>query len=459
MAAKPNSNDPSKDPQKKPDLSSNPSGKGSQIPSNPKKNKPSASKPGAPSGATTKPASVKLSDDDDRKRGKKRLFKIILILIVLIVGYVLISRNITFVGGFPIFKKKTEDVSKQAVQDIPLPVKGFKVARVDFTDNLPALGTVKGYHEIELKFSESGYVEYINFKDGEKVIEGDIIASLDQREALLKLEYSKNELERDQLLLELGSITEMKADQTKLEYQSARIEYEKTNLIAPYDGFIGTMDVERGDFLTPSDVVGSFVNLSDAYVEFGIIEKDIAKIKVGQPATMVVDSHPRDTFSGEIESVSPIVEGKARTFKVKGRITNEDEKLKAGMFGRVAIQIYEKQNALVIPSSAFKKKGDEYFVYVVHPEEGEGGESKDAGDTDPQSTGDENAQIVSEKAPESDVIIGSVEIRPIQIAYTTPDAVEIKAGLEEEELIVADIQQDFEEKARVEVTEVQENIF
>ena len=375
------------------------------------------------------------------KMNKKRLFKILFIVVLVVLAFSFLSKHITFVGGLPTFKKK-EEVAKQPVSAIPVPVKGYKIARTDFTDTMPALGTVKGYREIELRFAESGYVEYINFRDGEKTIEGDIIASLDQREALLKLEYAKNEVERNEKLFELGSIVESKLKQSRLEYQSARLEYEKTNLIAPYDGYIGTLQKQKGDYVDPNDVFGTYVNLTDSYLEFGIIEKDMKKIKIGQVVNLAVDAYPEDTFHGEIESISPIVEGRTRTFKVKARIVNEEEKLKAGMFGRVGVLIYEKDNAIVIPSAAFRKQENEYFVYVIH-----------------QETPEEEKAEGKEAAGYEDLIIGTVEVRPIQIAYTTPDAVEIKAGLEEDELIVADIQQDLEEKARVEVTEIQEYIF
>lgn len=382
-------------------------------------------------------------------KNKSSLFKLLLILAGLMVGFSLLTKNITFVKGLPTFKKK-QVVQKKSVDDIPIPVKGYKVTRVDFSDTLPSLGTVKGYREVQLKFAETGYIEYINFRDGEKAVEGDIIASLDQREKLLKLEYAKNEMERTQKLYDLGGVAETKLQQTKLEYQSARLEYEKTNLVAPFDGYLGSVEKQKGDFVTPNDVFGTFVNLTDAYAEFGAIEKDINKIKIGLPVTMTVDSYPQDTFNGEIESISPVVEGKTRTFKVKARVVNEGEKLKAGMFGRVGVQIYQKEHTLVIPSAAFRKKEQEYFVYVVHPEapaDAEGGAEGETGTK--QGAAAKNA----------DVIIGTIEVRPIQVAYATPDAVEIKAGLEEEELIVADIQQEMEEKAKVEVTEVQEYTF
>jgi len=387
-------------------------------------------------------------------KNKSSLFKVLLFLVVIVIGFSVLSKHITFVKGLPTFKKK-KVIEKKTIEDIPIPVKGYKVTRVDFSDTLPSLGTVKGYREVQLKFMDSGYVEYVNFRDGEKAIEGDIIASLDQREKLLKLEYAKNEMERVQKLHDLGAITPNKLQQTKLEYQSARLEYEKTNLVAPFDGYLGSVEKQKGDLVTPNDVFGSFVNLTDAYAEFGAIEKDINKIKVGLPVTMTVDSYPQDTFSGEIESISPVVEGRTRTFKIKARVVNEGEKLKAGMFGRVGVQIYQKEQTLVIPSASFRKKEQEYFVYVIHPE----APAEEPAEESPKASSKGGKDKPAAPAKPSDVIIGTIEIRPIQVAYATPDAVEIKAGLEDEELIVADIQQEMEEKTKVEVTEVQEYTF
>jgi len=346
-------------------------------------------------------------------------------------------------------KMKQKETEKTAVTEIPVPVKGFKIGMMDFQDTLPSLGTIKGFREVDLKFSQSGYLEYINFREGERVVEGDIIASLDQREALLKLEYAKNELDKNKTLHELGSIIEMKLRQAELEYQSARIEYEKTNLIAPDDGYIGTIDMNKGDFLTPNDRFGTFVNLSHAYAEYGVIEKEVSKIKIGQEVQVTVDGYPEDVFSGENESISPSVEGRTRTFKVRARLVNPDEKLRAGMFGRIAVEIYKKDNAIVIPSSSFKKKEQEYFVYVIHPERTQA----------LSGPGDMPEGLGPPVLGEEEILFGSIEIRPIQIAYTTPDAIEVKAGLEEGELIVMDVQQDLEDKSKVEVTEIQEHIF
>lgn len=94
-------------------------------------------------------------------------------------------------------------------------------------------------------------------------------------------------------------------------------------------------------------------------------------------------------------------------------------------------------------------------MYVIHPE----APAEEPAEESPKASSKGGKDKPAAPAKPSDVIIGTIEIRPIQVAYATPDAVEIKAGLEDEELIVADIQQEMEEKTKVEVTEVQEYTF
>ena len=374
---------------------------------------------------------------------KPSLRRILVLIASLTAAYFILSflfDHLSCVGGFPVLKSKKASVQKLA-EEIPLNVKVYKTAKVSFRDTLPGLGTIKGFREFDLKFPVNGVVEYLNFKEGEKIIQGDIIASLDQKEALLKLEYANVELEKQTKLYELGSSVETKLKQAKLEYQSAKAELDKTNLVALSDGYVGSLAVDRGSFVTPQDKMGTFVDLKDVYVEFGVIEKDVAKLREGQNVEVTVESFPDQVFKGHVDSVSPLVEGRSRTLKVRAKITNPDEKLKPGMFGRVNVLVYEKEDALVIPSSSFKKKEDQYFVYLVYPDEG-------------------SAPVEGEETPkESKAVYGTVEIRPIEVSYVTPDAIEIKSGLEEGDLVIVDIEQELKDKAKVEIAETQEGIF
>ncbi len=398
--------------------------------------------------------------DNKGALNRKALIPIFAVFIALFFLISFIKDHVSFVGGFPVYKKNKHEIAPKAAEALPTPVKIYKVAPVSFRDTLPGLGTIKGFREFDLKFPVNGTIEYVNFKEGEKITQGDIIASLDQKEALLKLEYSKIELEKQTKLFELGSIVETKLKQSQLEYQSAKAELDKTNLIAPSDGYVGALELDRGAFISPQDKVGTFVDLKDVYVEFGVIEKDVAKVKDGQNVELVVDSFPDQIFKGQIDSISPLVEGRSRTLKVRAKISNPDEKIKPGMFGRVNVLVYEKDQALVIPASAFKKKEDQYYVFLVHPNEADPAIEESAAPVQKVSKRRKNSEeAVAEIPEEPKNAFATLEMRTIEIQYATPDAVEIKEGLEEGDSVVVDIEQDLKDKDKVEITETQEGIF
>ena len=335
-------------------------------------------------------------------------------------------------------KKTAAPRVAKEIEQPPLPVKVYKVTHVNFRDTLPALGSTRGFREYDLKFLTGGTIEYINFREGEKITQGDIIASLDQKEPLLKLEYTKIEYEKMKKLYDLGSILEAKFKQSQIEYQSAKAELDKTNIVAFSDGYIATVTAEKGANVTPQDKIATFVDFKDVFVEFGVIEKEVSKLKEGQSVELSLDAFPDEIFKGQIDSLSPVVEGRTRTMKVRGKIANPDERIRPGMFGRVSVLVYEKDEALVIPSAAFKKKEDQYFVYVVHPDEG----------TVPEGA-----------TPESATVYGTIEVRNIEVQYATPDSIEVKEGVEEGELVAVDVDQELPDKTRVEVSETQEGIF
>ena len=119
-------------------------------------------------------------------------------------------------------------------------------------------------------------------------------------------------------------------------------------------------------------------------------------------------------------------------------LKNEDNKLKPGMFAKAIINTYEKKDALIIPSSAFRKQDNKFFVYVVHPK-------------------GEEAPAAEDESAESEM--GIVEEREIEIAYLTHDVAEVSKGLKEGELIIKELHQEYKDKDNVEITEVQETIF
>jgi membrane fusion protein (multidrug efflux system) len=322
------------------------------------------------------------------------------------------------------------------------PVKAYKVKRMDFKDTLPVMGRIEGCREIELKFDSKGNIESFNFEEGERILEGDIIASVDQKDALLKLKYASLELEKAKKLYEVGGVDKVAVDQKQLEYESAKRDLEKTNIYAFSDGYLGSKDKDVGSFVTSQDKVGTFVDFSEVCATFDVIEEDSPKMELGQNVEIFLDAYPGTSYKGTIDKISPMIEGRTRTQTVQADIDNEDSLLKPGMFARGIINTYEKKDALIIPASAFKKKENQYYVYVVHPEEKE-----------------EEEETKAAGGYEIEGETGTVEEREVEIEYLTHDVAEISKGLKEEELIIRELHQEYKDKDKVEITEIQETLF
>jgi len=352
-----------------------------------------------------------------------------------------------------IFKKpaveKAQGVAgtKTEMPQEPILVKVYKTQKKNFDDNLPLLGNIKGFKEIDLKFEANGILDSFNFKEGERVEEGDIIGTIDQKDALLKLRYNEIELKKTQNLFDIGAITELKLEQAKLEFESAKRELDKTYLYAPVSGILGTKDAEVGELVTSNDKIGTLIDDKEVFVELGIVEKDVGRVKIGQKGKVIVDTYPDTEFEGIVDTISPVIEGKSRTQTAKLKIKNPKALLLPGMFARSSVSVYSDTDVIVIPNAAIDKTEDGYVTYVVRVNNAEKpAETKDA----------VKKEEVKEESAEEE---GVIEAKPIKADYRSADFFVIKSGLEEGELVVVETQEKLKDGNKVIITEVQEAIF
>ncbi|NQT46831.1 MAG: efflux RND transporter periplasmic adaptor subunit [Candidatus Omnitrophica bacterium] len=366
----------------------------------------------------------------------------IIILAAILIAVFVMARGIGKVKtALEKYKAKKAPVGEE-LQEI-VPVKVFRVKRVPvFKDVLPILGNVEGYKEIDLKFESAGVIQAINFREGERVAEGEVIANIDSRDALLKMKYNEIEMDKVAKLYGLGAVLEAKYEQARLEYESAKSAFDKTSLVAQVDGVLAKREAEEGEYVSPNDKVGTLVDMDSVFCRFGIIEKDVRKVRLGQKTDIMIDAYPKDFFPGLIGEISPMIEGRSRTFSIKVKLDNPDDKLKPGMFARGGVVVYEKNDVLVIPSMAMKKKEDTFSVYIIHEEEKEDA----AEDESKKDEVDELFGLMSMR-------LGTIEMRQIQPVYVTPDLVEVGEGIKEGELIAVELYQELADGSKVEIQE------
>ncbi|NIM02681.1 efflux RND transporter periplasmic adaptor subunit [bacterium] len=314
-------------------------------------------------------------------------------------------------------RKKSDKESQLREEEVPVNV--FRVARGTFQDTLSAMGTVKGGSEIELRFQVAGMVKSFDFREGDKVSKGEVIARLDQNDALLKLKQAQIELEEYEKLYSIGAIVKSKLEQARLAARLASSEFEKTYLRAARDGIIGDKNAEVGEFITPNVKIATLVNLENVVVELGIIEKEIDRVFLGQKVTVNVDTYPGIDFTGRVSNISPLIAGKSKTLTVKANLDNPGGLLLPGMFARIKISVFEKENALFIPSDSLDRSTGEFRVFVV---------------------GENNVAYA----------------QPVEVAYLSSDYAQIAGGIEEDELVVVEKPEALADGKKVRIIEVKE---
>ncbi len=343
--------------------------------------------------------------------------------------------------------KKAVENQKETKETL-IAVKGFKIGRFNFEDSLNALGTIKGAIEFKLSFEVPGVLSSINYREGERYEEGALLMSLRQDDILLRLKRSQAALKKSETdahiaqdkvdehekLFSMGAIPQttlgkvkLECDSAKYEAEAARLEMksqeallEKSNLYAPSAGMIGELYVEEGESITQNTLLGTHIMTEYVYAEFGVVERDVNKIALGQKTKVFVDAYPDKSFEGVIENISPVVAGTSRTATAKVRIENPERLLLPGMFTRVRVLLYSKKNTLVVPTDALQGSEGEQSVWVVNAEK------------------------------------QTVEKRPVTIGYRRPDYCQVDAGISEGEVIAITSLEKLEDGVKIRLLETQE---
>jgi RND family efflux transporter MFP subunit len=141
----------------------------------------------------------------------------------------------------------------------------------------------------------------------------------------------------------------------------ANADLLKSQIIAPVDGTISDIIPTIGEQVVPNTVAIKMVGTSGYEVEAQVPEADVAKVVVGQTATMTLDAYGDDVvFQGSVVAEEPdqtkIQE--AIYYNVRIQIDPSGKDIKPGMTANVTIRTGEAKNVLVIPLRAVRTKAD-----------------------------------------------------------------------------------------------------
>jgi HlyD family secretion protein len=152
--------------------------------------------------------------------------------------------------------------------------------------------------------------------------------------------------------------------------QVARVARAHATLTAPFDGMLTEVRIDPGDELQIGGSVFEVVDDSRLHVEATIDEADIARVQVGQPASLRLDALPSHAIAGAVSRLDPAVrkdDKGARTLRLEVEVKDLPSAvaagLRPGMSANVDVRVAEKEGVLSLPTNVIVGRGTKRSVF------------------------------------------------------------------------------------------------
>ena len=261
----------------------------------------------------------------------------------------------------------------------------------DVEEHVAAAGQLVAKQRAEVAAQVPGEVTAIVVDEGEPVAEGAVVVEIDPDRRALDLDRARARLsEAASGLLEaqrqrgrmgtlakrdVASRAQLEQADSSLEAARARVQAAQADLgaaeratadsrvAARFAGVVGRRFVSRGEFVQPGQKLFELVSLDPVEVEFSLPESDASRLALGLPLDVSVAPWPGEVFHATVSMVSPVVDDRTRTLRVKALLPNPDGRLRPGLFARADLGIAKRPHVLLVPEEAVLQRADGAVVF------------------------------------------------------------------------------------------------
>jgi RND family efflux transporter MFP subunit len=268
------------------------------------------------------------------------------------------------------------------------------VREAEVRETVTLVGTARASRRSTVASQVEGWVEEIFFEAGDLVDKDRALARLEDRalqiqlegaraalaEARARLGQAQADLDRLSVLWDSRSIAEkalqdaqFESDARKQRVNVLRSQVEnlkdklnKKTIRAPFSAWVAEQHVEVGEWVDAGGAVATLVDLAEIHVEIPIPERYLPSLKVGDPVAVALDALPEKIVSGQIHSICPSGDPRARTFSVEVSVSNPNGLIRAGMLARATFAVGAPHEAVLVPKDALVLTGSTRAVFVVN---------------------------------------------------------------------------------------------
>ncbi len=292
----------------------------------------------------------------------------------------------------------------RASTQMTVPVAVATAERRDVPVYLKGLGSVTASNTVSVKSRVDGQLAQVNFREGQHVNKGDLLAVIDSRPFQVALEQAQANLFRDQaqlkdarlnyerfksLLDDSGAMSRQQVDTQRaaaeqlegaVRADQAAIDNAKLNLVyshitAPISGRIGLRLVDVGNMVHASDANPLLVitQLQPIAVLFTLPEDSLLTVSQHMhKGTLPVEAYSRDDqtllATGKLLTIDNQIDQSTGTGRLKAMFDNPDDALWPNQFVNVRLLLETHKNSITIPSVAVQSGPQGSYVFTVKPD-------------------------------------------------------------------------------------------
>ena len=274
------------------------------------------------------------------------------------------------------------------------------VEKKDMPYYLSGLGNVTPFYTVTVHSRVDGQLMSVNFKEGQFVHAGDVLANIDPRPYQVALDQAQGQLAKDvasqadakvdlnryQQLWQEGVVPRQQLDTQQatvgqfdgaIQSDKAQIDNQKLQLTycritSPIDGRVGLRLVDPGNIVHAADASGMLVitQVQPIAVIFTLPEDNIPEvIAVMKKRQMNVEAYRRDNkqllATGKLLTLDNQIDQTTGTMRFKSQFDNRDMSLWPNQFVNIRLFLNVRKNAIVVNSAAIQKGAQGEFVYIV----------------------------------------------------------------------------------------------
>ena len=209
---------------------------------------------------------------------------------------------------------------------------------------LKATGLVVPCRKVELAASNDGVVTEVMAKEGDEVVEGQVLVKLDAAREVLEAEYARLVMEKraadftaadmlykEQILSQdQWQERRMDAKLAETQYQLAQQRVATKSIKAPFAGLVVRVFKERGESVHSLERLADLVSLERVNVTLYLEPASLLRVKAGQSAQVTIPAGGSQVFTGTVETVDPVVDPSSGLFRVKVVVDNAERRIRTG---------------------------------------------------------------------------------------------------------------------------------